>query len=852
MASTTEENDRERPRQPTSFVPAFQDSTDETPSVNQIWETLTALQQFQRQDVFYILNDAIDTEFDNSRRILYSQGDPIDRLFLVVAGEVEEARIERRGDRQTTLLERRVGPGKLLGLYDLFYSKEYSTRAKQLPGASVIPLRAVAIDRLIYRFPELRNALAPLTAIERLRTIPFLSRLNQVGLGFVADAAEQLSWQADDPIYRAGERATYLYLINQGQVTLTRPEHPTHWLGNGAAFGFCEEESDGAEAYLYGAMATTQTTAFRIDAAALARIMGHELTRWGNLLRNAVERTLAALPLFGAFSDEQRAMVAGFVSYYHIPINHLIIQQGELNDSLWVLMPGHEARLHALDREGQALQSTGVIGPAYFGEVALRLEMPADSTVEAEANSHWLRLHVNDLDTLGMLVNENLRRKLKLRDHDNALMANLEERRQYAWLQAGEFIVDVCRRHWIVLLRMTWPAQLLFWSLFLPGTLWSIFAGAPGWTTWVLLVIGLIVVGQLAWGLLDYFNDYLIVTNRRVVRQEEVILLRQWRQEAALEHIQNVDISTGFWGNLFGFGDLVIHTAGTAGAIGFDIVANASRIRKAIFAQREQRQRNVLAEGKGVIQRLLEGRLGLRLQLPEQVYQGTPSQAQQQQWARVRALLSRFRRETKERSSSHIIWRKHWFILLTHISGPVMLLGVLLLLLFGQYLAWVSALHQAFLALDLLLAFFGLVALGWLAWIVADWRNDTYEVTNELVVDVEKKPLFFSEVRREARLGDIENIEVSVPTPLHYLLDFGNVRLQTAAQQGDFTFDWVPAPQDVAAEIQRRIGISRRQQELDRARLRAQELPDWFELYDRLDDSQKRAMGNPSAGGGER
>ncbi|MCB0185254.1 MAG: cyclic nucleotide-binding domain-containing protein, partial [Caldilineaceae bacterium] len=439
-------------------------------------------------------------------------------------------------------------------LYDLFYSKEYSTRAKQLPGASVIPLRAVAIDRLIYRFPELRNALAPLTAIERLRTIPFLSRLNQVGLGFVADAAEQLSWQADDPIYRAGERAAYLYLINQGQVSLTHPGQPTHWLGNGAAFGFCEEESDGAEAYLYGAMATTQTTAFRIDAAALARIMGHELTRWGNLLRNAVERTLAALPLFGAFSDEQRAMVAGFVSYYHIPINHLIIQQGELNDSLWVLMPGHEARLHALDREGQALQSTGVIGPAYFGEVALRLEMPADSTVEAEANSHWLRLHVNDLDTLGMLVNENLRRKLKLRDHDNALMANLEERRQYAWLQAGEFIVDVCRRHWIVLLRMTWPAQLLFWSLFLPGTLWSIFAGAPGWTTWVLLVIGLIVVGQLAWGLLDYFNDYLIVTNRRVVRQEEVILLRQWRQEAALEQIQNVDISTGFWGNLFGFG----------------------------------------------------------------------------------------------------------------------------------------------------------------------------------------------------------------------------------------------------------------------------------------------------------
>jgi hypothetical protein len=117
---------------------------------------------------------------------------------------------------------------------------------------------------------------------------------------------------------------------------------------------------------------------------------------------------------------------------------------------------------------------------------------------------------------------------------------------------------------------------------------------------------------------------------------------------------------------------------------------------------------------------------------------------------------------------------------------------------------------------------------------VADWRNDTYEIDSKQISDVEKKPLFFSEKRRTALLGEIENIEVNIPSPLHYLLNFGNVRLFTAANQGEFTFDWVPDPRGVSEEIRRRIQLYREQQESNRARQRAQEFPDWFEMYNRL------------------
>jgi hypothetical protein len=161
-----------------------------------------------------------------------------------------------------------------------------------------------------------------------------------------------------------------------------------------------------------------------------------------------------------------------------------------------------------------------------------------------------------------------------------------------------------------------------------------------------------------------------------------------------------------------------------------------------------------------------------------------------------------------------------------------LLIGVLVAVIGEQFLP--RPIYQVIASLDLLWAFLGLVAVGWMAWTIADWRNDTYEVDYRQIADVEKKPLFFSEQRRTALLGEIENIELQIPSPLHYLLDFGNVRIQTAATLGEFTFDWVPNPRGVSEEIRRRIEVFRQRQEADRALQRAQELPDWFEMYNRL------------------
>jgi membrane protein YdbS with pleckstrin-like domain len=246
-----------------------------------------------------------------------------------------------------------------------------------------------------------------------------------------------------------------------------------------------------------------------------------------------------------------------------------------------------------------------------------------------------------------------------------------------------------------------------------------------------------------------------------------------------------------------------------------------------------------------VIQTLLQERLGLDLTLPPRVTSDGERDGRQVRtsWRlRAQELRNRLAAGQGGAPKDLIVWRKHWLILVGKIFMPLSLLIFLLMILSGQRFIPAS-LHQAVAALDIVLTVVAVLAVLRILWNIADWHNDTYELDYKQIADVSKKPLFFSEHRRTALLSEIENVEVSVPSPINYLFNFGNVRIQTAATEGAFTFDWVADPRGVSREIWRRIELYRQRQEDQRARQRAEELPDWFEMYDRMGaDVQGSAM----------
>jgi CRP-like cAMP-binding protein/membrane protein YdbS with pleckstrin-like domain len=788
-------------------------------------------------EVEYALRGAVEVIDLDPRRELFAQDAPVTAVYLIESGGVYQERVvaDAQGGRRV-VLRRHAQPGEWIGHYDLLYSQQYSTRARTTDFTRLVVVQAAALNRLLARYPKLRQRIAPLDKIGRLRTIPVFGSLNLALLSYLADACQAERIPAGTQLYAADQPADTFFVVDQGQVVLTGDGYPTTPLGNGMAFGFLARPPVNPDSSVYGhaAQTTVPSTIFTIPRDTLIALTGLDPEAAGDMLRRQAESALDAVTVFSQFGPDERRALLGYMSHYFIPTHHLLMQQGEVGDSLWVLMPGSRATLHALE-DGQALQPTVVQGPNFFGELALRVEHALNSTVQAEPGSQWLRLHNGDFQSFLRDYGHDLLNQLTLSPKAEEYLGRAQERRRYAWLQQSENLVVFQRRHWLALLSKVTLSLILSVLTLILWVLLSFQGWLNAWAWGAITVAGSVSLVSFVWGVLDHFNDYLLITNQRFVRQEKVIFVTENRQAAMLEQIRNIDIVVSFLGNLLGYGTLRVATAAAGGSIDFDFVPDPDRIKQTILEQQNRRQLHYQASSRMVIQNLLEERFGLRLRLPERVRPDASLPTIQlglTWWDRLREWLDPSR-HLEIRMEDRTIWRKHWFVLLGRLLGPGLGLFLILALVIGQTLL-PADIQRYVTPVDVLLVLVGLVLLGWFSWNVADWRNDTYEVSDKEIADVEKKPLFFSEQRRTALLGEIENIEVNIPSPLHYLLNFGNVRLQTAASQGEFSFDWVPNPRGVSEEIRRRIEVYRQKQEANRARQRAQELPDWFELYNRL------------------
>ena len=97
-----------------------------------------------------------------------------------------------------------------------------------------------------------------------------------------------------------------------------------------------------------------------------------------------------------------------------------------------------------------------------------------------------------------------------------------------------------------------------------------------------------------------------------------------------------------------------------------------------------------------------------------------------------------------------------------------------------------------------LLVLFGGIFLIWLLYNFQDWRNDKYQVTNDKILDSEKKPLG-TEVKKTADLGNILSIEHEQKGLIGVLFNYGNVTINVG--QVTFIFIGVFNPDRVHQDV---------------------------------------------------
>ena len=536
---------------------------------------------------------------------------------------------------------------------------------------------------------------------------------------------------------------------------------------------------------------------------------------------------LAQLPIFEKLYEDELEALARISSEYTFEDGAVIAYQRDVANSLYIVRSG---RLFAytVDERGVARGSRPYLAGDYFKDAWLFAPAAHDATVKGSGSGSVIIIESGDFLQLlnenpGMLeglrpeLNENgeVVRGLSLEAWQAAEKSWLRANRQSAAISLlpDELVEYQARRsYWYLFIKIVAPlAAMVIVPLLAFSFLNNQVVGSIAYNSRFIVAVILMFIFALivAFQYLDWSNDYFVITNKHLAHREFSLTSFSTNvNKIPIDQIQSVEIERpNLLANLFNFGTARITTAAQVGIVYFDNIDNPGRVQEII---NELRQR---------VRTLDAGRAQATMrQSVESHFQVTPSYYKVEDknndvegeeasikpaeppvlstiWAAIRK-----RYQWRVEENGVITYRKHVFVLLKIVAWPV-LLGILLLLIIwlittssnlgiGQALLWTSPL----LLLDL----------GWFIWKVEDWRNDTFQLTDRYVVDIDRQPFGFGESRKQAELNNVQNISSDRPGLLPTLFNYGNVIIETAGATADIVFENVTHPNRIQSEIFRR------------------------------------------------
>jgi membrane protein YdbS with pleckstrin-like domain len=349
------------------------------------------------------------------------------------------------------------------------------------------------------------------------------------------------------------------------------------------------------------------------------------------------------------------------------------------------------------------------------------------------------------------------------------------------------------------------------------------------------------------------------VTDEAVIHREKKLFFSEERYEIPLRQIQNVNILISPLGQTLHYGNIEIDTAAARGRIIFTQIPKPALVQRLIQDASAEARSGRRIQYRESIRHKLEDQFNperLKPVVPGSVLvQPEPEPSHPSRFDRFRTLrgfLPRF----EIREAGRVTWRKHWFNLIVRTWLP------LLAFLFASYLLLVYSL--AFISeafgfaraiylppvswlgfqtwIFLLLLLLWVLALLWLIYQYAEWRNDIYILTDDEVIDVQRElaiyPLFFlyTESRRTASLANVQFVDFQIPNPLAVILNYGHVIIQTAGAEGTLDFLALYNPSRVHGEIIRRLAEYQEKQREREFEERWEDMAEWFEAYDNMRD----------------
>ncbi|KAA3644668.1 MAG: hypothetical protein DWQ07_14740 [Chloroflexi bacterium] len=509
---------------------------------------------------------------------------------------------------------------------------------------------------------------------------------------------------------------------------------------------------------------------------------------------------LRQISLFRHLSDEQIVEVAQHFDDFVLPQGQTLYEEGSEARNFYVIHQG-AVRLWRY-RNNREEEVAYLEEGDHFGEEELFFTTPRTATVTAARDATILFL---DKDNFAWLVD----RHPDIANDLQVFAQSYKQARQlqFDWLSSDEVIYLINIRHWFHLVRdLLVPLGIVLLS----GIFWLMATFAP---TQGVLAIGLVLgsavllIGIVAiiWQILDWRNDYFIITSQRVTWLERVILTSASRHEAPLAAIQSVNVRTSQVGRILRYGDVVVRTL--TGSIVMTDVPNPTRMKTQIEQLMLRVRRKSEQAKEFAMRNALRDSLGLEngptIEEEEEELHAPEIVIPEPTVERHSGLFRIFK--VREVEGNTITYHRHWFVLFASLWLPVAFVVAIFVL--SAYLVWTASAAGTFslpspLVILLFAITFILVPAGIIAYRYVDWRNDIYRVTADSVIDRDKKPLG-TEVSKSAPLQNVLSLENRREGIIGILFNFGTVTINV----GDTSLEFrtVHNPTQVQQDIFLRI-----------------------------------------------
>ncbi len=543
---------------------------------------------------------------------------------------------------------------------------------------------------------------------------------------------------------------------------------------------------------------------------------------------------LKKIHLFYGLEDDELEAVAEKLTEASYPAGSVIFEQNSEAESFFLI---YEGSVRIMRKEGnREFQLALLVKNDYFGEMALAAHRRRSGTVTALTNTRTLVLSRKDFERLYKSAPQ-LRLNLEVALRSRILARKL----QFKWLRSDEVIYFLARKHTIVLIEMLILPLL---ALGLPLALfYGYFIIAPFFMVALAATLSLLaVVGWIAWTVIDWGNDYYIVTNQRVVWLEKVVGIYDSRQESPLSTILSVGVETSQLGRILDFGNVIIRTF--VGKIAFNDVNHPEQAQHMIEEYWNRTKEQAAGIEKDAIKNAIRKRLGLPLPPPPKTDMPPPAppEPRPQGVSAILRFLGSNTLKMRYEFGDHVVYRKHWFVLFLQAWVPFLSsFGLLLFLIVRLFqlafdpervlFAFQDGFKPDTWAAVFFLAFFPFAA--WLVYEILDWSNDKFEVTSEQIIDIDRKP-FGTESRNAAQLESILGTNYIRKGILGNLFNFGTVYITVGGTK--LAFEDVMDPAAVQSDIDRRRMARSASQGAAKVAAERDRMAEWLATYHRNAD----------------